>query len=348
MASYNKVLIIRMSALGDVAMTIPQVYSVCRAYPHVNFVMLTQKVASSLYINAPQNLQLHIADTHGRHKGMAGVWRLFRELKSLEIDAVADLHDVMRSQFLRMLFRLANVPVFVIDKGKAEKRKLVSRKHKLRHQLTTSSQRYKAVFEHMKLDYPQSFTSLYHDKGDVSLFEHITPPKQHNERWVGIAPFAKHSGKIYPIESMQKVVEQLSTYKNIRIFLFGAGEREAAILRKWSELYSNVVTLANKREGFPVELSLMSYLDVVVSMDSANMHLASLVHCPVISVWGATHPYAGFLGYNVSPELIVEQPLECRPCSIFGNKPCYRGDYACLRSITPDMIVDKVKKIIDK
>ena len=77
----------------------------------------------------------------------------------------------------------------------------------------------------------------------------------------------------------------------------------------------------------------MSHLDVMLSMDSANMHLASLTGIPVVSVWGATHPMAGFLGYNQDPENVIQIDLECRPCSIYGNKPCQRGDYACLQNI---------------
>ena len=95
--------------------------------------------------------------------------------------------------------------------------------------------------------------------------------------------------------------------------------------------------------GLREELILMSNLDVMVSMDSANMHLASLVGTTVVSVWGATHPYAGFMGWNQKEENAVQVTLPCRPCSIFGNKPCRRGDYACLRQIEPSDIIQKIE-----
>ena len=83
-------------------------------------------------------------------------------------------------------------------------------------------------------------------------------------------------------------------------------------------------------------------LDVHVSMDSANMHLGSLVGKDVISIWGATHPYAGFYGYRQRPDLAIQTCLPCRPCSIFGNKPCYRGDWACLNTIEPEQVIKKI------
>jgi ADP-heptose:LPS heptosyltransferase len=94
------------------------------------------------------------------------------------------------------------------------------------------------------------------------------------------------------------------------------------------------------------ELILMSHLDVMISMDSSNMHLASLTNTPVISIWGATHPFAGFMGWNQDPANVIQVSLPCRPCSIYGQKKCLRGDYACLRQIQPQTITDRVEAIL--
>ena len=101
-------------------------------------------------------------------------------------------------------------------------------------------------------------------------------------------------------------------------------------------------------EQKPRSLVLMSHLDVMISMDSANMHFASLVNTPVVSIWGATHPYAGFMGWGQKPHNAVQIDLACRPCSIFGNKPCLRGDLACLRTISPEMVYERVKRVLSK
>lgn len=349
MTKYKKILVVRLSALGDVAMTVPQIYSVCRTYPDTTFVMLTQKVASSLFVNAPDNLQLYVAEVYSRHKGIAGIWRLAHELNALGIDAVVDLHDVMRTHFLRFLLRFMGKPVYIIDKGRIGKRRLVARHNKELKQLKTSGERYAEVFAGMGLPYQAQFTSLYGtEHSDPAIFAHLYPAKREGEKWIGIAPFAKHEGKIYPPELMEQVVDRLSRKDDTHIFLFGAGEREAGILGAWRDKYPHVTSLADRRNGFPVELAIINHIDVMVSMDSANMHLAALVHTPVVSVWGATHRFAGFLGYGVDTSLIVETSLPCRPCSVFGNKPCHRGDYACLNRITPDMIVERVECVLQR
>ena len=94
------------------------------------------------------------------------------------------------------------------------------------------------------------------------------------------------------------------------------------------------------------ELILMSHLDVMLSMDSANIHLASLTATPVVSVWGATHPYAGFVGWNQPQENIIQADLDCRPCSIYGKRPCRRGDLACMNMIRPEQIVERIEQIL--
>ena len=164
---------------------------------------------------------------------------------------------------------------------------------------------------------------------------------------IGIAPFAAHEGKIYPLNLMEKVIAQLADrHPSARLFFFGGGQKEMAVFQQWVEKYPRCVVVGDHLRGLDRELTLMQRLNVMISMDSANMHLASLVGLPVVSVWGATHPYAGFYGYGQRPENAVQLDLPCRPCSIFGNKKCMRGDLACLKNISPEQIINKVEAVI--
>ena len=144
---------------------------------------------------------------------------------------------------------------------------------------------------------------------------------------------------------MEKVVDDLSQITHAKIFLFG-GNDEQEVLGGWAQKYERVVSLADKHYGFPAEMALMSHLNVMVSMDSANMHLASLVGVPVVSIWGATHPYCGFKGWRQLETNTIQLPMTCRPCALFGDKPCLRGDYHCLAGIPSQVIIDKVRTLI--
>lgn len=110
-------------------------------------------------------------------------------------------------------------------------------------------------------------------------------------------------------------------------------------MNSWAEKYPQVTNASFELASLEKEMILMSHLNVMISMDSANMHLAAICNTPVVSVWGATHPYAGFMGWNQRYDDTVQTDLPCRPCSIYGNRPCYRGDFACMNNITLETIV---------
>lgn len=339
-----KILLIRFSALGDVAMALPVVWSLARQYPDLEITILSRKSFGALFEQLPPNIRFIGIDFKAEHRGMIGLHRLFYEvLNPLKFDYIADLHWVLRSMILDISFRFAGASVAHIDKERAQKGKLTRQKGKVLVPLRTSFERYADVFRKLGFPIKLDFTSLFEGKGDLSLITDFTGSKG-TDRWVGIAPFAKHQGKIYPLEKMEKIVAYFEGQPQLKLFLFGAGKEEREVLSKWKVKYPSVlVTEGNLRMN--TELILMSHLDVMISMDSANMHLASLVGTPVISIWGATHPFCGFLGWKQSESNCVQVDLYCRPCSVFGNKPCFRGDYACMNSIDTQVIIDRVEKI---
>ncbi len=340
----RSVLAARFSALGDVAMTVPVLYSACRCYPDVRFTFVTRKSMTSIFVNPPANLTV-VGVNLEDYAGLAGLRRLFGELRrEYGFDAFIDLHDVLRTKILGLFCRLKGIPVAVINKGRKGKRALTRRRDKVLLPLISSRARYRQAFHRVGLPVESCFDGLFGSgKGDPADFAAVSAPKGAGEAWIGIAPFAKHEGKIYPPELMEQVVAELAGRPGVKLFLFGGGAKEEAVLSAWAAKYPAAVSLAGKRLGFKVELSLVSHLDVMVSMDSANMHLASLVTTPVVSVWGATHPYCGFKGWRQQEADIVQLPMTCRPCSVFGNKPCFRGDYHCLRAIAPAVIVERVE-----
>ena len=237
-----------------------------------------------------------------------------------------------------------------INKHRDGKRQLIAENNKKLCQQPTSFQNYADVFA--KLGYPISmdFTSIFpKEGGNLRLLSEAIGEKKTFQQWIGIAPFAAHKGKIYPLEMMDQVVDTISRrHPSCRLFFFGGGSSEIDIINSLVEKYPNSINASAILGGLRNELILMSHLDVMISMDSSNMHMASLVGCPVVSIWGATHPYAGFMGWGQNEKDVVQIDMDCRPCSIYGNKPCLRGDYACMTMIKPETIADHVEKVLTR
>lgn len=326
--------------MGDVLMTLPVIDAVARQHPDVRFTFVSRAWVKPLVQLLPPNVGFVSADLKGQHKGLMGLNRLSRRLMALHPTAVADLHDVIRSRWIDLRLRLTGVRVAIVDKGRRARRRFLRAEVKTRQRPVF--ERYADVFRRLGLDVSVDFTHL--DTNGLLADSNLKAarPEPH---WVGIAPFAAHNGKIYPAEMMEKVVASLSGRGDVRVFLFGAGAAESAMLEDWASRYEHVESVAGRMRDMSEELALISHLEVMLSMDSANMHLASLAAVPVVSVWGATHPFGGFLGYGQSLEDVVQlDGLDCRPCSIYGQKPCCKGDYPCLRDIRPEVIVGHIER----
>ena len=330
----KKLLIIRFSALGDIAMSVPVVHDLAVQYPDLEITMLSREMARPLFEQLPENVRFFGADLKKRHSSLYGLNHLMADIQIGDFDYIADFHNVLRSKYLRLNCRFSGQHVAKIDKGRKGKKALTRQKNKVFEQQATSFERYAKVLEQLGFQIKPQFIKL-----DYSSFCEREKPT--DETWIGIAPFAKHEAKVYPLEKIEQVIKALSERENTSIFLFGGGKDENEQIERLCAEYNHVQP-AKSQQGLKGELALMGQLDVMLSMDSANMHLASLVGRRVVSVWGGTHPYAGFLGWNQKPEDCVQLDLPCRPCSVYGNKPCLRGDYACLKGIQPEQIIEKL------
>lgn len=337
------ILAIRFSALGDIAMTVPVLLSFARRYPMHEITLLSRDSAAALFNDMPTNCHFYGVNLRN-YGGVLGLTRLFHELETFHFDAVADFHDVLRTKYLRIAFHTIGIRTASINKDRSDRRALTRAVGKKMVPLTGSPERYAKVLAELGYPFEISFKSIYGDKCPALSSELHNFTKECKGCWVGIAPFARHEGKIYPLGQMEIVIRMLSNEKNVDIFLFGSGEKEKEWSSHCEDKYPNVTSFIGKF-NLQKELLLMSHLNVMITMDSANMHLASLVNTPVISIWGATHPYAGFAGTQAKGSLIVQNDMSCRPCSIFGNKPCMKGNFECIRTIKPERIVAAVKYV---
>jgi ADP-heptose:LPS heptosyltransferase len=201
------------------------------------------------------------------------------------------------------------------------------------------------VFKQLGFKTPDDFTHLYATRPwPVSA---IVPEKKEGERWIAISPFSSHRQKAYPLDQMEQVIAELSKRENYWIFLMGGGKAEKIALRGIARKYKNVVSMAEIKHGFADEYALLGRCDLMLTMESANMHLASLVDLQAMTMWGPTSPSCGYLGYNQIVEDDIQLDMDCRPCSITGDKVCKYKDFPCLKNIKPEYIVEHVIEAVE-
>jgi len=342
---HTHILVIRLSAMGDVAMTVPVLRTFTEKYPQMRITVLTKKSFAPIF-NGMGNVEVVAAEVKKQHKGLIGLWRLFKELKPLKVDAVADLHNVLRSRVLKKYFTLERVPVVQLDKGRRDKKALTRPKNKVFEQLKTTHQRYADVFA--GLGFPIDLTKAK-PLERIQLSEKVLGlVQQDTKKWVGIAPFAAHDGKMYPLDSTEEVIKQLNNTNKYKILLFGGGAKEVDVLEKVAGTYENALCMAGKLD-LSEELQLISNLDAMLSMDSGNAHLAANYGIPVVTLWGVTHPYAGFYPFGQSMDnalLADRKKYPLIPTSVYGNK-VPEGYENVMSTIKPQEVLDKLVEILD-
>ena len=335
--------------MGDVAMAVPVVYSLATQYPDIRITVLSRQYARPFFDDLAPNVDFMEADVKHEYRGIKGLNALYRRLAAKQFTKIADLHSVLRSEFLRMRFNMGHYRVEHINKHRKDRQKLVSYKNKVFKPLRTPFENYADVLARLGYPVKVEFTSLFPPEGgNLNLLPAIVGPKKNFEHWIGIAPTAAHPGKCYPTHLTRQVLDELlKLHPRARFFLFGRGRKEDELFTEWCRDLPQCVYVSKHLENMQQELILMSHLDVMLSMDSANMHLASLTATPVVSVWGATHPCGGFMGWTQPADRAIQVDLACRPCSIFGKRPCRRGDMACMNLIKPERIIEKIEQIIN-
>jgi len=351
---YQKVLIIRLSSLGDVLMSVDLITLISRLYKEVEFDVLTNTDYHSLF---QDNARVKCLPwSRQKQGGFLKTLSLAYQLKKKHYDVVIDLHDVLRSHIICTVLRNKNTRVFSIQKGRFEKTKLI-KNHQLERPLIHTVERYLQVFNRAGFKVEKSTLDDFIVSKTCDVKKNIQEKKWAFDKmglslpcgndikfFIGIAPFAQHPQKIYPLQAMQEIIAYY-TKQQVCVILFGKGQHELQIMQAWCQQFKYCVRVP---DSFTLkqELELMRYLNVMLCMDSANMHLATLARIPVVPIFGPTHPFLGFYGYLQPLKNCVQVELSCRPCSSFGQKACVRGDLACMHLIKPDDVIDVINRLL--
>ncbi|PZX95272.1 ADP-heptose--LPS heptosyltransferase RfaF [Flavobacterium aquariorum] len=331
----------RLSAMGDVAMTVPVLRAFANQFPEVKITVVSRPFFKPFFDGIP-NLSFFTFDEKQRHKGFLGLCRLFQDLSALNIDAFADLHNVLRSKVVRTFFAVSGKKIASVDKGREEKKALTRFENKIFKPLTTMFERHAKVFE--QLGFQVDLTNPIFPKKAILDSQILNLIGNSQQKLIGIAPFAQYDSKVYPQDLMQQVIDTLALDQNNTILLFGGGKKEIEVLNTLSSGKINVINMAGKIK-FQQELQLISNLDVMLSMDSGNAHIAAMLGIKVVTLWGATHPYTGFSPFNQPLEnaLVSDRSLYPKlPTSVYGNKKV-EGYEDAMRTILPATVVEKIK-----
>lgn len=336
--------------MGDVALLVPVIRSLVFAHKNVEVTVVTRPRFAPFFYDI-ERVKVFVADVDNTYNGIFGMRDLFRTLiRKSSYDVVVDLHDHFRTKILRTFFKLFFTDVVVFDKGRKEKKAFARKKNKVTTPLPHTVNRYHAAFTAAGFSF-DLLAPPYFELNETLTGVAGEWLEKHGlkktERWIGLAPFAMHATKIWPLENYSGLIQRILEQMPARFFLFGGGDREVKYFESLQKKFPDVCTIAAGQLKVRQEIALMKQLDLMICVDSSNMHLAALAGVPVLSIWGGTHPDVGFAPYGNGQTLlqIARAELPCRPCSVYGRETCYVGGFPCLTRITPGLIANQAIQI---
>ena len=339
------IIIIRLSAMGDVAMAVPGVRALSAQYSNAKITVVSRAFFRPFFDDIP-NVSFFVFDDKKKHKGFFGILKLFWDLKKLKPNFYVDFHNVLRTKIVGFLFGFTSIKTTVIDKKRQEKKAITAKT--------------KTNFAPIENVFQKQSNALKRIGFNIDLLIAVFPPKailnenikslfctETSKKLIGIAPFAQYQTKVYPIDLMQTVIDELAKKSDYKLLLFGGGKSEIMLLESLAKNHKNVMVVAGQL-SFQEELKLISNLDVMLSMDSGNAHIAAMLGVNVITLWGATHPFTGFIPYNQPTEncLTADRNLYPEiPTSVYGNI-IVEGYENAMRTILPSTVMQKIREVL--
>lgn len=320
----NRILIIRLSSLGDILLTTPLVRSLKKKYPDILINFLLRKEYRDVYKFNPYINNLYLLERDNRFPD---------ELLNQKYNLVLDLQNNFRSVGIRKKVETEKVRVF--NKKTFEKLLLVNFKINKLKNAEQIPVRYAASLEDFQLD----------DEG-LDLFTGDVNPliKKNEKRYIGFAPGSRHFTKMWPEDYYISLGNKLF-FSGFTIVLFG-GKDDKDLCERLSQKIQGSINLSNDNDLLLTAVNIKECLAVVCN-DSGLMHAACAVKVPVMALYGSTVKEFGFTPYRNRNLILENKTLTCRPCTHIGRESCPKKHFKCMLELTPELAFDKLQEFIN-
>lgn len=331
-----KILILRLSSIGDILLTTPFIRMVRSRFPTAHISYIVKKEFAVLLQQNPHINNLIIFDSK---EGYSGLKKLRAQLQKENFTYIYDLHNNLRTN--RLVKGLHSAQLYQIDKSKLKRALLVYLKLNLFSQITRIPERYLSVGKAQNIKDDGKGLELFFDTQSEEKVNNILA--QHNiqnKRFICIGPGAAHFTKMWPIKKVMQLTNTITQNHKISVLFLG-GKNEAELIPESTNPL--IINLAGQLSLMESAIVLKQSIGLVCN-DSGLMHLASAVNTPLVTVFGSTTQQLGFAPYRSQSVVLENNALWCRPCTHIGRKKCPLGHLNCLNTISAEMVYNAIKR----
>ncbi|MBL0321664.1 MAG: glycosyltransferase family 9 protein [Ignavibacteria bacterium] len=323
--------ILQTAFLGDVLLTLPMCAAIKKMDAGARVVLITTPAAAEFVRGLGIVDEVVAFDKRGAHRSSAGRGELVASLTTNGPITAVVPHKSMRTMFLARALKAERVVTY----ADAATRWIASdtipypmHLHDTRRHLKLLEPLFPHVPTIEELTPIRLFTS-----DDGAVIESMVPAA--GGLLAVVAPGSAWPTKQWPADRFRALAERL-VHSGVQVAVLGDAATQGLM-----QGLDGVVDLSG-RTTLRQAAALIARANVVISNDSAPVHLASLQHVPVIAVFGPTVPEFGFAPFGPNGHVIEQRELACRPCSAHGTVTCPLGTHECMTTITVDTVFDSV------
>jgi heptosyltransferase-2 len=328
LSKLSRILIIRLSSLGDILLTTPLIRSIKNQFPKIDIdFILREEYSDILKLNPYLNRIIKFTRDEEKNTGLLNL------INNDNYDLIIDLQNNLRSKKIVSKF---NAQSLIFSKSNWKKFLLVNFKiNKLKDE------------PQIPIRYSQTIPDLKLDKKGLDL---LTTNSVDNRiigktNLIGFCPGARHFTKRWPKEYFIELGNKL-TQAGYLIVLFG-GKIDKELCAEISTMIPGSVDLSNFDDILQTAAD-MKLCKVIVCNDSGLMHTASATETKVITIFGSSVKEFGFTPYNCDNLILENNSLTCRPCSHIGKSRCPKKHFNCMKAINPSFVFEKVVSFIQE
>jgi len=321
----TSILIIRLSAIGDVILTTPLVRQLRKKYPHAKIDFFIKPAYRSILAENPYLTAIH------------------SEAQTLkpEYDFIIDLQNNLRSA---KICKGRSARVFRYQKRNWKKFLLVHFKWNIVRENVPVPERYLDAVGELNLEDDGLGCDYFIAEEDRKFAKNKIPQ---GRKTLALCFGAKHFTKQYPPARYAEVLNKLFAAQAAQVLLLG-GKEDAALAK---EISANVADKTHLLDfsgtcSLGETAALLAQSDAVLTNDTGLMHMASAFGKKMVVIFGSSVREFGFAPYRTPHDILEMAELRCRPCSHIGKSKCPKQHFQCMNLISPERVVRAVQEAL--
>ncbi len=332
----KRILIIQTAFIGDVILSTPLVKFLRKTLPNsfISFLLIPE--TKNVLENNPHLNEVLVYDKR-KKRGIGSFLQIRTKIRERRFDLAVIPHRSLRSALLAYL---SGIPERIgFDKSAGS----FLFTHKVVYPLNVHEvDRNLALLSDFSYHLTDTTPELFPSSGDFSCARKLLFDSgiREEDKIVGVAPGSVWATKRWLPVRFAEVSQLLMEKAGVKVVFLGS-EDDRRLCQGIADMMKDKPAILAGKTDILQSAAIISFCEVILSNDSAPVHIASAMRRPVVAIFGSTIPEFGFAPYGKG-HVVIQRKMDCRPCGIHGREKCPQKHFRCMKDITTEEVFQAI------